>query len=209
MKHIPTFENFLNEGDMTNYYDGFILLDYKTKKNYKFKYVKGTSNVKVEDEAITKVMKDTGDSRANFAVHGFVKKGEWDKTDAEVLENNVFESLLEEGAMSDIDLLAKESKDFKAFVIAFKKEYSNLDAGNDKELEAWLKTVYDSATNESNEVDEAFNFSLSSNAKAATDVITAIEKNSNFLKESDMAEMLNVLSATLNKVGYLGLEDYK
>jgi hypothetical protein len=58
-------------------------------------------------------------------------------------------------------------------------------------------------------VDEAFNFSLSSNAKAATDVITAIEKNSKFLKESDMAEMLKVLSATLNKVGYLGLEDFK
>lgn len=265
MKHIPTFENFLNEGDMTNYYDGFILLDFKTKKNYKFKYVKGTSNVKVEDEAIAKVMKDTGGSRANFAVHGFVKKGEWDKTDAEVLESYVFESLLAEGAMSDIDLLAKEAKDFKAFVITFKKEYSNLDAGNDKELEAWLKTVYDSATNEasvpnfsmldysqlssreqqlhgelsqiifkyknltnkeklnavggllkriesgdlSESIDEAFNFSLSSNAKAATDVITAIEKNSNFLKESDMAEMLNVLSATLNKVGYLGLEDYK
>ena len=58
-------------------------------------------------------------------------------------------------------------------------------------------------------VDEAFNFSLTSNAKAATDVITAIEKNSKFLKESDMAEMLDTLSATLKKVGYLGLEDYK
>jgi len=121
---------------------------------------------------------------------------------------HTFENFLNEGAMSDIDLLAKKTKDFKAFVIAFKKEYSNLDAGNDKELEAWLKTVYDSAKNESF-VTEAFNFSLSSNAKAAIDVINAIEKNSKFLKESDMAEMLDTLSAALKKVGYLGLEDYK
>jgi hypothetical protein len=58
-------------------------------------------------------------------------------------------------------------------------------------------------------INEAFNFSLSSNAKAAIDVINAIEKNSKFLKESDMAEMLDTFSATLKKVGYLGLEDYK
>jgi hypothetical protein len=50
-----------------------------------------------------------------------------------------------EGAMSDIDILAQESKDFKTFVKAFKKEYSNLDAGDNKELESWLQTVYDSA----------------------------------------------------------------
>ena len=53
------------------------------------------------------------------------------------------ETRIAEGAMSDIDLLAKESKDFKAFVKAFKKEYS--DGGSIKELEAWLKTVYDAA----------------------------------------------------------------
>ena len=35
--------------------------------------------------------------------------------------------MLNEGAMSDIDLLAKESKDFKTFVKAFQKEYSNLE----------------------------------------------------------------------------------
>ena len=48
-------------------------------------------------------------------------------------------------SISDIDILAQESKDFKTFVKAFKKEYSNLDAGNFKELESWLQTVYDSA----------------------------------------------------------------
>jgi len=58
-------------------------------------------------------------------------------------------------------------------------------------------------------INEAFNFSLSSNQKAATDIINAIDKNSKFLKENDMAELLDTLSATLKKVGYLGLEDYK
>lgn len=51
-----------------------------------------------------------------------------------------------EGVMSEIDLLAKEAKNFKDFVKEFKKEYSDLtDAGDAKELEQWLKTVYDAA----------------------------------------------------------------
>lgn len=79
--------NELNEGDMTKFYDGFIVLDSKTKKTYKFKYVRGTSNVKVEDAAIDKLMKSTGSTRANFAVHGFVKKGEWNSDKTEVLES--------------------------------------------------------------------------------------------------------------------------
>ena len=95
MKNLPTFEAFLNEsineGDMTNYYDGFVVLDYKTKKSYKFKYVKGSSNVKVEDEAISKLMASTKSPRPNFAVHGFVKKGEWNKSEFEVLESSINE----------------------------------------------------------------------------------------------------------------------
>ena len=95
MKNIPTFEDFLNEsineGDMTNHYDGFVVLDTKTKKLYKFKYVKGTNNVKVENDAIAKLMTDTKEPRANFMVHGFVKKGEWNKSDAEILESTINE----------------------------------------------------------------------------------------------------------------------
>ena len=56
----------------------------------------------------------------------------------------------DEGIMSEIDLLAKETKDFKDFVKKFKKEYSDLtDASDIKELEAWLKTVYSNSKNES------------------------------------------------------------
>lgn len=55
------------------------------------------------------------------------------------------ESRVNEGAMSDIDSIAQEAKDFKSFVKEFKKEYKNMDAGNPKELEAWLQSVYDAA----------------------------------------------------------------
>jgi hypothetical protein len=87
-KHIPTFEDFINEstineGDMTKFYDGFILGDFKTKNQYKARYIKGVKNTKAEDMAIDKLMKTTGEPRANFAVHGFVKKGEWDKDSTE------------------------------------------------------------------------------------------------------------------------------
>jgi len=86
MKNIPTFESFVNEGDMTKFYDGFVVLDSKHQEMYKFKYIKGTSNVKVEDAAIEKLMKSTHQSRANFAVHGFVQKGEWSKNETPEFE---------------------------------------------------------------------------------------------------------------------------
>lgn len=76
-------ESTINEGDMTRMYDGFIVYDSKDEKSYKFRYVKGTSNVRVEDAAIDKLMKATRHPRANFSVHGFVKKGEWNSTKAE------------------------------------------------------------------------------------------------------------------------------
>ena len=69
---------------------------------------------------------------------------------AESLELN--KDAVNEGVMSDIDLMAKEAKDFKEFVKEFKKEYSDLtDAGEIKELEAWLQTVYDSAVEDMTE----------------------------------------------------------
>jgi hypothetical protein len=82
----------LNEGDMTKYYDGFIVLDRKNKKSYKFKYIKGSNNVNVENIAIDKLAKATGLTSANFTVHGFVKKGEWNNDDTEVLESSIDEA---------------------------------------------------------------------------------------------------------------------
>jgi hypothetical protein len=58
---------------------------------------------------------------------------------------NTNESVTNESAMSDIDIMAQEAKDFKSFVKEFKKEFKNMDAGSPKELETWLQTIYDSA----------------------------------------------------------------
>jgi hypothetical protein len=86
-------ESVVNEGDMTKDYDGFVVLDTKAKKSYKFKYIKGSKSVNVENDAIAKLMKSTGESRGTFMVNGFVKKGEWDKSDFEVLESVVTEAI--------------------------------------------------------------------------------------------------------------------
>jgi len=78
---------------------------------------------------------------------------------------------IKEGAMSEIDLLAQEAKTFRSFVRAFKKEYSNLDAGDNKELESWLQTVYDSAksrTNESWDPRDAYEYGATSNCCGAS-----------------------------------------
>ena len=87
MKHVKLFEEFVNEfgGDWTKEYDGFIILDVKTKKTWKAKYIKGTKGVKAEDAAIARVMKETGQPRHVFMVHGSIKKGEWDNTDLETI----------------------------------------------------------------------------------------------------------------------------
>ena len=79
-------ESSVNEADMTKFYDGFKVLNDKTGEMTKFKYVKGIKNQNVENEAIAKLMKATGLSRPYFGVHGFVKKGEWNKDDTQELK---------------------------------------------------------------------------------------------------------------------------
>ena len=108
-------ESAVNEGDMTKQYDGFIVLDSKSKKTYKFKYIKGTSNVNVENVAIDKLVKSTGEPRANFAVHGFVKKGEWAKDNTPVLES------VNEGAAKQFEV------DFDNMVKNIKSGYGWID----------------------------------------------------------------------------------
>jgi hypothetical protein len=69
----------INEGDMTNMYDGFIASSTDNKVQYKFRYQRGVQNTKVENAAFEKMMKETGKPRGSFWVTGFVKKGEFDK----------------------------------------------------------------------------------------------------------------------------------
>lgn len=85
MKHIKLFEQFLNEGDMTNRYDGFIILNLKDQTLHKAKYIKGVKNVKAEDDAIARLMKKTGEPRSSFMVHGSIAKGEWNNSELETI----------------------------------------------------------------------------------------------------------------------------
>ena len=88
------------------------------------------------------------------------------KTDAIKKKKTV---AIKEGVMSELDILAKESKTFKSFVRAFKKEYSNLNAGDNKELEGWLKSVYDAAkVNESWDPRDAYEYGATSNCCGAS-----------------------------------------
>ena len=76
-----SIDESINEADMTRDYDGFIILDFKTKKQYKGRYIKGLKSTKSEDIAINKAVEMTGSQRFTFAVHGFIKKGDFDKSE--------------------------------------------------------------------------------------------------------------------------------
>jgi hypothetical protein len=90
-------ESVVNEADMTRQYDGFIVLDQKTKKQYKFRYIRGVDNVDDENDAIKTIMYLTKQPRTNFIVHGLIKKGEFDKTKGEVVEStNAMKSKIRE-----------------------------------------------------------------------------------------------------------------
>ena len=82
-------ESVVNEGDMTKFYDGFIVLDNKSKKTYKFKYVKGTKNTEVESNAISKLASSTKEPSSNFMVHGFIQKGEWSNSKEKTIDESV------------------------------------------------------------------------------------------------------------------------
>ena len=134
-------ESVLKEADMTRFYDGFIVLDGKTKKTYKFKYIKGRKNTDVENEAFAKIMKATGSPRSNFGVHGFVKKGQFDTDKTPVFTESVL----------------KESKDVRAEVISRLADFFrvspysltkfNFDGSDDiKELTKALNSTSDEGT---------------------------------------------------------------
>lgn len=77
---------------------------------------------------------------------------------ADVISSAKMESKITEGVMSEIDLLAREAKNFKEFLKSFKTDnrYKGLDtAGDAKEFEAWLKSIYDNAKMDESKVSEA------------------------------------------------------
>jgi hypothetical protein len=134
-----------------NYMQKIDLEDFKAiKKGTKLLYMGSEAEV-LDNNGFVLTLKQNGRkftvNKSMFDHGGMLKEG---ITKAKSLTRT------DEGIMSEIDLLAKEAKDLKDFVKKFKKEYSDLtDAGDIKELESWLKTVYSNAKNES--VTEAAN----------------------------------------------------
>jgi len=119
-------ESVLKEADMTRFYDGFIVLDGKTKKTYKFKYIKGRKNTDVENEAFAKIMKATGSPRSNFGVHGFVKKGQFDTDKTPVFT----ESVLKEALIGPFAISASTpTEELQAMYQGALDGYSNYKAG--------------------------------------------------------------------------------
>ena len=83
------------------------------------------------------------------------------------------ESVITEGVMSEIDIIAKEAKNFKEFVKEFKSDdrYKGLDtAGDVEEFEAWLKSIYDAAKEDLDEsvITEAKGSALQDYVEAAS-----------------------------------------
>lgn len=87
----------------------------------------------------------------NYKRHDFAKEAQHDPNQSwyqepEYEEDENYESKTNEGAISDIHIMAQEAKDFKSFVKAFTKEHHDLSgAGEPGQFEAWLQTIYDDA----------------------------------------------------------------
>jgi hypothetical protein len=63
---------------------------------------------------------------------------------ASMLGGTLNKESMNEGSMSDIDLMAQEAKDFNSFVKEFMKEYS-IDSGSTTKLKDWLQSIYNDA----------------------------------------------------------------
>lgn len=111
----------------------------------------------ITDEMVTRVAKETNSGKMLLA-STFLKIDMDKKIDSGEIKTisalekameeylNTNESAVNEGAISDIHIMAQEAKDFKSFVKAFKKEHHDLSgAGEPGQFEAWLQTIYDDA----------------------------------------------------------------
>jgi predicted DNA binding CopG/RHH family protein len=148
MKHVKLFEQFVNEARTIEKIekDRNRVINDMAEVVLNWKAAKGSGDKEAEASFLQRLKDLTEEKKGlekelNQAIAGKDRN----------IELVISESAtVFEGVMSEIDLLAKEAKTFKDFVKEFKKEYSDLtDAGDIKELEQWLKTVYDNAKNES------------------------------------------------------------
>jgi len=145
MKHIKLFEDFINEArsiekiekdrnrvinDMAEAVTNWKAAKQSGDKEAEASFLQKLKDLTAEKNELAKELNSAIASKDRFI-------------ELVISENNT----IYESVMSEIDLLAKEAKNFKDFVKEFKKEFG--EAGDPKELDAWLKSIYDSAKNES------------------------------------------------------------
>ena len=144
----------------------------------------------------------------NYKRHDFTEEAQHDPNQSwyqepeydEDEDEDYYESATNEGAMSDIDIMAQEAKDFKSFVKEFKKEFKNMDAGSPKELEAWLQTIYDTAKENMDEslVTEGFEVHYSDGVRAFkkfSDKNKAIAFAKDLIKNKSGLQFVDVFNA--------------
>jgi hypothetical protein len=128
--HIPTFNDFVNENIRPDQIE-------KVSKDLAYSmpnHTKPDADGKFTEDQILKAFKYIPDLK-------YVK----DKKDIQSIVDKTLTIVNE--SMSDIDILAQESKDFKDFVKKFKKEYADIaKAGTEKELEVFLKSIFDNSS---------------------------------------------------------------
>jgi predicted DNA binding CopG/RHH family protein len=148
MKHIKLFEEFVNEARSIEKIekDRTRVINDMAEMVTNWKAAKAGKDKEAEESFLQR-LKDLTAKKKDLEKELTVTVSGKDRfIELVISESNA----IFEGAMSEIDLLAKEAKNFKDFVKEFKKEYSDItDAGDTKELEKWLKSVYDAAINES------------------------------------------------------------
>jgi predicted DNA binding CopG/RHH family protein len=147
MKHIKLYEEFINESRSIEKIekDRTRVINSMAEMVTNWKAAKASGDKEAETSFLQRlkdltVEKNKFEQELNTAVAGKDRFIE-----LVISENNT----IFEGAMSEIDLLAREAKNFKDFVKEFKKDNADIaNTGSIKELLKWLKSVYDSVVYE-------------------------------------------------------------
>lgn len=155
MKHIKLFEEFVNEArsiekiekdrkriinDMAEVVTNWKAAKQSGDKQAEASFLQRLKDLTAEKNGLEKELNTAIASKDRFI-------------ELVISENNI----IYESVMSDLDLMAKEAKNFKEFLKSFKTDnrYKGLDtAGDAKEFEAWLKSIYDNAKMDESEVNE-------------------------------------------------------
>jgi hypothetical protein len=146
MKHIKLFEEFINEARSIEKIekDRTKVINDMAEMVTNWKAAKASGDKEAE-ASFLQTLKDLTAKKNELAKELTSAIASKDRfIELVISENNT----IYESVMSEIDLLAKDSKNFKEFLKAFKTDnrYKGLDTvGDAKEFESWLKSVYDSA----------------------------------------------------------------